>query len=62
MQRKQVLGVLICAAKVGGRPRYLAQPYHFSAGVAKLVDAPDLGSGMVKHVQVRFLSPALTRV
>ena len=39
-------------------------PYHIRdtnlvAGVAKLADAPDLGSGGVTPVEVRVLSPAL---
>lgn len=35
----------------------LRAPAHF-AGVAELVDAPDLGSGSRKGVEVRVLSPA----
>ena len=31
---------------------------HNAAGVAKLADAPDLGSGGVTPVEVRVLSPA----
>jgi hypothetical protein len=42
----------------------IVPPYHIRdtnlvAGVAKLADAPDLGSGGVIPVEVRVLSPAL---
>ncbi len=44
-----------------GRVRPIAAAWVLFAGVVELVDTPDLGSGIVKDVQVRVLSPALVR-
>ena len=45
---------------VGETPFPLSYPlFTTRAGVAKLADAPDLGSGGVTPVEVRVLSPAL---